>query len=141
MKFSLLPNPNLLLCKNCKISPLNVLPYMVVHLECILNVQVLIKEYKALTNQAPKGIPKSIVEYYSTLAKFSWDCVARPIPLIMSTDYTKFDKEMHETREAGDDDDDNEGKDVSYIYPVLLTSNNWPREVALKGKVIILPTN
>ena len=62
----------------------------------------------------------------------------------MSTDYTKFDKEIHETREAADDDDDddNEGKDVSYIYPVLLTSRNWPREVALKGKVkILLPTN
>ena len=59
----------------------------------------------------------------------------------MSTDYTRFDKELHETREAGDDDD-NEGKDAPYIYPVLLTSNNWPREVALKGKVIILrPTN
>ena len=97
----------------------------------------MIKEYKALTSQAPKGIPKSIEEYYSTLAKFSWDCVARPIPLIMSTDYTKFDKELHE---AGDNVD-NEGKDVSYIYPMLLTSNNWPREVALKGKVsILLPT-
>ena len=116
----------------------------IIHLEYILNVQALTKEYKVSTNQAPKGIPKSIEEYYSALAKFSWDCVARPIPLIMSTDYTKFDEEMHETREAGDDDidDDKEGKDVLYIYPVLLTSNNWPREVALKGKVIILvPTN
>ena len=93
----------------------------------------MIKEYKALTNQAPKGIPKSIEEYYSTLAKFSWDCVARPIPLIMSTKYTKFDKELHE---AGHNVD-NEGKDVSYIYPVLLTSNNWPREVALKVNILL----
>ena len=99
------------------------------------------EKYKTLTDQAPKGIPKCIEEYYSTLAKFSWDCVARPIPMIMSTEYAKFDKELHEARETGDDDD-HEGKEISYIYPVLLTSNNWPREVALKGKVIVLqPTN
>ena len=100
---------------------------------------MLTKEYKVLTNQAPKGIPESIKVYYSVLAKLSWDCVARPIPMIMSTDNTKFDKVLHETKEANDDDDDNEGRDISYIYPVLLTSNNWPREVALKGKVVILP--
>ena len=56
--------------------------------------------------------------------------------MIMSTDYTKFDKELHETKEGGDDDD-NVGKDISYIYPVLLTSTSWPREVALKGRVNI----
>ena len=105
----------------------------------ILNVQELIKNYKELTGQAPKGIPDGIEEYYTTLSKFSWDCVVRPIPMIMSTDHTKFDKELHETKEGGDDDDDNEGKDISYIYPVLLTSNSWPREVALKGRVNILP--
>ena len=106
--------------QSCKIGCVYKTPFRksghiyIVHLGCIFNVQALTKEYKALTNQAPKGIPKSIKEYYSSLAKFSWDCVARLISLIMSTDYTKFDKELHETREAGDDDD-NEGKDVSYI--------------------------
>ena len=105
-----------------------------------LNVQILIENYKALTEQAPKGIPKGIEEYYTTLSKFSWDCVARPIPMIMSTDNTKFDKELHETKEGSDsdgDDDDNKRKDVTYIYPVLFTSNSWPREVALKGRVKI----
>jgi len=97
---------------------------------------VLIEEYKILTKQAPRGIPKSISEYYSMIARFTWDCVARPIPMIMSTDETKFNKELHESKEDGDDG--GEGKDISYIYPVLLTSNNWPREVALKGKVVIL---
>ena len=96
---------------------------------------MLIEEYKILTKQAPKDIPKSIREYYSMIARFTWDCVARPIPMIMSTDETKFNKELHESKEDGDD---GEGKDISYIYPVLLTSNNWPREVALKGKVVIL---
>ena len=62
--------------------------------------------------------------------------------MIMSTAYTKFNKELHETKEGSDDDDNegnNEGKDISYIYPVLLTSNSWPWEVALKGRVNILP--
>ena len=108
------------------------------HLEFI-NVQVLTEEYRVITSQAPRGIPESIKEYYAALAKFSWDCVARAIPLVMSTDYNEFDKEMHEAREAGDDDDDinHERKEISYIYPVLLTSSNWPREVALKGKVVL----
>ena len=110
----------------------------VVHLG-FKNLQVLTKEYRVLTSQAPKGIPESIKGYYAALAKFSWDCVARAIPLVMSTDYNKFDEEMHEAREVGDDDDDHdhEGKGISYIYPVLLTSSNWPREVALKGKVVL----
>ena len=62
--------------------------------------------------------------------------------MIMSTDNTKFDKELHETKEGGDgDDDDNKGKDVVYIYPVLFISNSWPREVALKGRVKISTTD
>ena len=56
----------------------------------------------------------------------------------MSTDNTKFDK-LYETKEANDDDDDKERRDILYIYPLLLTSNNWSRKVALKGEVIILP--
>ena len=57
--------------------------------------------------------------------------------MILSTDETVFDGEMHETGD-GDTEDDNEiykGKSVTYVYPVLLTSNSWPREIALKGKV------
>ena len=103
-------------------------------------MQVLIDKYKALTSQAPAGIPKAVDDYYSSVAKFAWDCVARTIPMIMSTDEAKFDGEMHETGD-GDTEDDNEyfkGKDITYVYPVLLTSNSWPREIALKGKVKIM---
>ena len=98
---------------------------------------MLIDRYKTLTNQASAGIPKAVDEYYSSVAKFAWDCVARAIPIILSTDVTVFDNEMHDTGD-GDTEDDNEiykGKDVTYVYPVLLTSNSWPREIALKGKV------
>ena len=103
---------------------------------------MLIDKYKALTNQAPDGIPKAVDEYYSSLAKFTWDCVARPIPMIISKDAQKFDGDIHETKDGdgdGEDDDDrNKGKFVSYIYPVLFTSNSWPREIAMKGKVNVL---
>ena len=98
---------------------------------------MLIDEYKTLTNQAPDGIPKAVEDYYTSLAKFTWDCVARNIPMILSTDETKFDGAVHETGD-GDGEDDDEGKDVSYVYPVLLTSNSYPREIALKGKVKVL---
>ena len=97
---------------------------------------MLIDEYKTLTNQAPDGIPKAVEDYYTSLAKFTWDCVARNIPMILSTDETKFDGAVHETGD-GDGEADDEGKDVSYVYPVLLASNSYPREIALKGKVKI----
>ena len=44
----------------------------------------------------------------------------------MSTDNTKFDK-VYETKETNDDDEDDKERrrDISYIYPLLLTSNNW----------------
>ena len=72
------------------------------------------------------------------LAKFTWDCVARTIPMIMSTDEAKFNKEIHELKDYDEDDDDNDGvkeKHISYVYPILFTSNRWPREVVIKGKV------
>ena len=76
------------------------------------------------------------------LAKFTWDCVARTIPLVMSTDETKFNKDIHELKDDYDNDDDDEEeeeeeekKQILYVYPTLFTSNRWPREVAIKGKV------
>jgi len=55
----------------------------------------------------------------------------------MSTETRKFDGSIHETKDGDDEDNDdsNKGKSISYIYPVLFTSNSWPREVAMKGKV------
>ena len=102
---------------------------------------MLIDKYKALTNQAPDDkIPQAIDEYYSSLAKFTWDCVARPIPMILNTDAQKFDDDIHETKDGDDDEygDSIKGKYISYIYPVLFTSNSWPREIAMKGKVNVL---
>ena len=56
--------------------------------------------------------------------------------MIMSTEETKFNKEIHELKDYDeDDDDDKEEKHISYVYPILFTSNSWPREVAVKGKV------
>ena len=100
---------------------------------------MLIDKYKALTNQASDGIPKAVDEYYSSLAKFTWDCVARPIPMVLSKDAQKFDGGIHEIKDGdGDGDDNSKEKFVSYIYPVLFTSNSWPREIAMKGEVNVL---
>ena len=55
--------------------------------------------------------------------------------MIMSTDETKFNKEIHELKDDDDGDDDDDDKHISYVYPILFTSNGWPREVAIRGKV------
>ena len=59
--------------------------------------------------------------------------------IIMSTDEANFNKEIHELKDHDEDDDDDDGvdkeKQISYVYPILFTSNRWPREVAIKGKV------
>ena len=106
---------------------------------------MLIDKYKALTNQAPDDkIPQAVDDYYSSLAKFTWDCVARPIPMILNKDAVKFDGDIHETKDGddGEDGDDSiKGKYISYIYPVLFTSNSWPREIAMKGKVNVLDSH
>ena len=52
--------------------------------------------------------------------------------MIMSTEETMFNTEMHELK-----DDEEKEKHIKflYVYPILFTSNRWPREVAVKGKV------
>ena len=62
--------------------------------------------------------------------------MARTIPIVMSTEITIYDEELHELKDQ-DEDEDYQGKKVTYIYPVLFTSNRWPREVAWKGNVKI----
>ena len=98
------------------------------------------QEYEKLTNHISGDIPEDVERYYSMLAKFTWDCVARTIPMVMSTDENKFDKEMHELKDYDEDkdddnDDDDKEKHISYVYPILFTSNRWPREIAIKGRV------
>ena len=64
--------------------------------------------------------------------------MARTIPIVMSTEITQFDQHVHELKDGDDEADEiYDGKEVVYIYPVLFTSNRWPREVALKAKVIL----
>ena len=92
----------------------------------------MLQEYKGLIKATPSCIPDGVEKYYSMLAKFTWDCVARTIPMVMSTEETKFNKEVHELK---DDDDEEKEKHILYVYPILFTSNKWPREVAVKGKV------
>ena len=50
--------------------------------------------------------------------------------MIMSTEETTFNTEMHELK-----DEEEKEKHILYVYPILFTSNRWPREVAVKGKV------
>jgi len=60
--------------------------------------------------------------------------VASTIPIVMSM--TIYDEEIHDLIDKGDDED-YQGKEVTYEYPVLFTSNRWPRQVAWKGRVKI----
>ena len=60
--------------------------------------------------------------------------------MIFSTEPTNYDEAVHESKDESDDLDPSATykPKVEYIYPILFTSNNHPREVALKGKVKIL---
>ena len=73
-----------------------------------------------MTNQAPKGIPENIKVYLL--------CVSKVVIGLCSQTNTDdhVNDEVHESKEANDDD--KEGRDISYIciYPVLLTSNYCP---------------
>ena len=51
--------------------------------------------------------------------------------MIMSTDETTFNTEVHELKDV----EEKEKHNILYVYPILFTSNRWPREVAVKGKV------
>ena len=60
--------------------------------------------------------------------------------MVPSMEADKFDDTIHELKDDPEDDDHSQSlssTDVDYIYPTLFVSNNWPREVATKGKVKI----
>ena len=75
--------------------------------------------------------------YYEKLANFTWTAVTKAIPMVLSTKCDKFDDSVHELKD-GPVDVANTPTAISYIYPTLLTSNSWPREVAMKGRVKII---
>jgi len=85
-------------------------------------------------------IPAEVKDYYSRLAKLTWNAVAKAIPMVLSTEPIYYDEAVHEPKDEPDDLDPSATSKlkVEYIYPILYTSNNHPREVALKGKVKIL---
>ena len=60
--------------------------------------------------------------------------------MVPSMEADKFDDTIHELKDDPEDDDHSQSlfsTDVDYIYPTLFVRTNWPREVAVKGKVKI----
>ena len=57
--------------------------------------------------------------------------------MVFSTEEMYYDETVHELKDEPDDIDPSAAYPVKYIYPILFTSNNHPREVALKGRVRI----
>ena len=61
--------------------------------------------------------------------------------MVPSMETDKFNDMIHVLKDDPEDDDYSQSlssTDVAYIYPTLFVSNNWPREVAAKGKVKIV---
>ena len=61
--------------------------------------------------------------------------VVRPIPMIIAKSPDTYCKSYHELN--NDDDDIEDDRAISYVYPVLYTSNKSPKELAQKGKVVL----
>lgn len=70
------------------------------------------------------------------MAELTWNAVAKAIPMVLSVEEEYYNGIIHELKDELEDDfDPSIPRRVEYIYPVLFTSNNHPREVAIKGKV------
>ena len=70
------------------------------------------------------------------MAELTWNAVAKAIPMVLSVEEEYYNGIIHELKDGPEDDfDPSISRRVEYIYPVLFTSNNHPREVAIKGKV------
>ena len=81
-----------------------------------------------------KPLPSEVEDYYQSLAELAWCAVARPIPMIIAKSPDTYCKSYHELKDGEDVED---GTPVSYVYPVLYSSNEWPRQVAQQGRVIL----
>ena len=69
------------------------------------------------------------------MAHLTWNAVAKAIPMVLSVEEEYYNEAIHELTDELEDDFDPSVCRIKYIYPVLFTSNNHPREVAIKGKV------
>ena len=81
-----------------------------------------------------ESLPPELESYYQSLAELTWCAVARPIPMIIAKSPDTYCKMYHE---LNDGDDTEDSKAINYVYPVLYSSNNSPRELAQKGKVVL----
>ena len=79
-------------------------------------------------------LPPEVEDYYQSLAELTWCAVARPIPMIIAKSPESYCKMCHELKDGEDVED---GRAVSYVYPVLYSSNEWPRQVAQEGRVVL----
>ena len=79
-------------------------------------------------------LPSEVEDYYQSLAELAWCAVARPIPMIIAKSPDTYHKCYHELK---DDEDVEDGSAVSYVYPVLYSSNECPRQVAQEGRVVL----
>ena len=81
-----------------------------------------------------KPLPSEVEDYYQSLAELAWCAVARPIPMIIAKSPDTYCKCYHELKDGEDVED---GSPVNYVYPVLYSSNEWPRQVAQQGRVVL----
>ena len=52
--------------------------------------------------------------------------------MVYSMEEQMYNKDLHDVK---DGDSNDEGKPVVYVYPVLYSSNQWPRQIAQIGRV------
>ena len=52
--------------------------------------------------------------------------------MVCEIEEQRYKKEYHDLKDGESDD---EGKPIAYIYPVLYSSNQWPRQIAQMGRV------
>ena len=85
-----------------------------------------------------KPLQPEVEDYYQSLAELTWCAVARPFPMILALSPDTYCKACHELKDGEDIED---GSAISYIYPVLYSSNEYPHQVAQEGKVVLIRNN
>jgi len=92
-----------------------------------------IKDVEERTEATKDGsLPPEVTNYYHTLAELTWQAISRPIPMVYEKEEQVYKKDYHDLKDGESDD---EGKQIIYVYPVLYSSNQWPRQVAQIGRV------
>ena len=92
-----------------------------------------LRDAKERTDAAKDGsLAPDVAKYYHTLAELTWQAISRPIPMVYGMEEQTYKKDLHDVK---DGDSNDEGKPVVYVYPVLYSSNQWPRQIAQIGRV------